>query len=1210
MNPQHTRQKSPPAAQLSRDGPSSRLRNVEANESHAGIQDGVSLIQVSSLPGNHAWQTGSMAMPNTCIHPDQQGSVLAHTLPSLQVSRVASVTAMPQQSLKRSRTPQEEVAIASPQVKTEPSQIGEAPPPAKRRRKTKKLPPPASILWKVVHSNPELPRTLLEPPVLEGASKGSRGRARRGADGLFTTTDVPSDAVLTDAANELVNSRQWSSGKDELFAILPELATHANGIAQIFETPIIILDGTNDITVSNTSTVDGIITELSIVRDFIREPPKVVDSSFVEALPPSPDMLDKIPQFNDDFVPSKTPVTSARERPSNLDPRLTLHPPSRPAQQWNNSVRASYKGYTYEQSPDSRGVQQWNDGGRSSDYQPPRSHSAQQWNNGDHSSYHQERMSNQSTHSRGAQHLPLLHSPQQLNWNRGFNSTYPSLPQSRSEHFSGPLAYQSSHHLQRWNHSHNTAHQSGTYLPNFRSPRWNNNTPHSAHHPFTQPYDLSLEAIRSIPIPEDLITLDVEDVDEEELTFPSPAPPVPSPSPKESITYPNTPLRWRQYTPPTAGLSPNSAEDILPVKLVDEQRSPPALSSDPKRDVAPVPNSRVGPHMPRPHIETPTPASPAPADVISCDIPSPHSPPLQPSGGRAADQISIALETSSVPRPIPKELQLLVDAYIHNTPVLCIASNGCMAKSWGVTLPSEVQYAYLGFHTVVGVQEERVSADNQQPASSDLAGRVKWHFKLQWGSGGEADLGLPSDTLAKTALPWWLPQGTAVAEPASRSNVLKVIITLSGTYLSQIVAPPFSPAHLLDPHNDSADLRFDQEESPEEQTGWCREHKGWYCVECGKLNRVMMMRHRRCNSSFCVSKNSDTPAAMSGYSVPLESIRTPHQMTPIYLPKATLPRGIDVPMPMQWPDGTMVLRYVLGANKLRRGPQRKWYLDEEVSVRHIFTGNMPSLQADATELLDRIQTDCPLLRDGFDSPYFSHNAVMTGAPWPDCLARAREVISQSIKTYVCAENQDIDIHRILVTGWVDRSGRSAELFHVDSANCAAMMCLGHELKLKIFPKSQTNPTLAINGVLVKMEDDVVEGLDSNGSSSKVEQKPLDEVERPAKRRKLKAGAKSGEFDGTVIGTSLASAPTIPKRKYNRKGDNTKDCQDEKPKVLDVPSQAPPARSAPMPKVTRRTKPQPFIATLVHGDILLLSGDEFDYSILRSGTSILLVAFAQ
>jgi hypothetical protein len=61
--------------------------------------------------------------------------------------------------------------------------------------------------------------------------------------------------------------------KEELFAILPELATQVNGIAsEIFETPIIILDGTNGIAVSNTSG-ESVGMELTMSVSFFFFPP-------------------------------------------------------------------------------------------------------------------------------------------------------------------------------------------------------------------------------------------------------------------------------------------------------------------------------------------------------------------------------------------------------------------------------------------------------------------------------------------------------------------------------------------------------------------------------------------------------------------------------------------------------------------------------------------------------------------------------------------------------------------------------------------------------------------------------------------------------------------------------------------------------------------------------------------------------------------------
>jgi hypothetical protein len=164
--------------------------------------------------------------------------------------------------------------------------------------------------------------------------------------------------------------------------------------------------------------------------------------------------------------------------------------------------------------------------------------------------------------------------------------------------------------------------------------------------------------------------------------------------------------------------------------------------------------------------------------------------------------------------------------------------------------------------------------------------------------------------------------------------------------------PSILPLHLLVPHYDSSELGFGPGQAAEGQ-------KGWYCTACGKLNRVIMMRHRRCTSSACTSKGK-TAWGEGGYSVPLDSIRNPHQTLPIYLPNNTLPFGVDEPTVTTWPDGMLVLWYCLSASAAGQTPQ------QEVSARHIFTCNAPSLQVEATELLDNIQSGCELVRDNKD----------------------------------------------------------------------------------------------------------------------------------------------------------------------------------------------------------------------------------------------------
>lgn len=66
----------------------------------------------------------------------------------------------------------------------------------------------------------------------------------------------------------LVNSVQSHirlQSKEELFAIFPELGTSVNGIAsEIFETPIILLEGTNGMSVSNVSSTDNVAMDITM----------------------------------------------------------------------------------------------------------------------------------------------------------------------------------------------------------------------------------------------------------------------------------------------------------------------------------------------------------------------------------------------------------------------------------------------------------------------------------------------------------------------------------------------------------------------------------------------------------------------------------------------------------------------------------------------------------------------------------------------------------------------------------------------------------------------------------------------------------------------------------------------------------------------------------------------------------------------------------
>ncbi|KAJ6496769.1 hypothetical protein DFH09DRAFT_341098 [Mycena vulgaris] len=177
------------------------------------------------------------------------------------------------------------------------------------------------------------------------------------------------------------------------------------------------------------------------------------------------------------------------------------------------------------------------------------------------------------------------------------------------------------------------------------------------------------------------------------------------------------------------------------------------------------------------------------------------------------------------------------------------------------------------------------------------------------------------------------------------------------------------------------------------------------------------------------------------------------------------------------------------------------------------------------------------------------------------------------------------IERLLVKGWVDDGARrGGDLLEVRGpGKSVAIMCLGHDLVLKIYPKSLSPDS---NILLLKIEDEPEQDLstpDAILSASPPEEKPSKDGKSPRKRRKLNSAqnVNSGATDAVVVPSAATSSAKNPARGNDG-----------------ISSRG------------RRKLPPPFVVTLLHGDTLFLSGDDFHYSIVRSGTSILLVAHGQ
>ena len=127
------------------------------------------------------------------------------------------------------------------------------------------------------------------------------------------------------------------------------------------------------------------------------------------------------------------------------------------------------------------------------------------------------------------------------------------------------------------------------------------------------------------------------------------------------------------------------------------------------------------------------------------------------------------------------------------------------------------------------MQAERIQSDMpKKPTFGKVSGRAKWKLRFHWTPGGE-DL-LPDGQ--QLVQPWWEPP-----PPENRdSRAMQDVKYMDRKDLQ-------NHCHNLLPHDMFA--------VPGPHTSSGPFPRGWYCVDCGKLNQQMFLRHRKCSSSYC-----------------------------------------------------------------------------------------------------------------------------------------------------------------------------------------------------------------------------------------------------------------------------------------------------------------------------------------------------------------------
>ncbi|KAG2046897.1 hypothetical protein BDR06DRAFT_144182 [Suillus hirtellus] len=373
--------------------------------------------------------------------------------------------------------------------------------------------------------------------------------------------------------------------------------------------------------------------------------------------------------------------------------------------------------------------------------------------------------------------------------------------------------------------------------------------------------------------------------------------------------------------------------------------------------------------------------------------------------------------------------------------------------------------------------------------------------------------------------------------------------------------------------------------------------RGWYCRDCGMLNAQRYFRHQICQSSTCKRKLERGKATTNADALichidPLQALRGPHHRLPIRDPLDCAPSSVGK-IDSSWDDTMRNLTYQVNSG---------------VRVQHVFTGNQEILQQDATKLLLAIQKDVILSRSDLHSmysyflafktckflvsgPYFTwstnldHGNTCSGDPagQPE-ISRLVFDIQDILLHYMQAygEVDDANINHIMIQAWATPGSKRGAVFHAKS-HVVIIICLGAEVVMNLVPKR------GFTEIPIESAEDCME---------------ID-------RERILSASQLAD-DG--CSETLASAAIIVPDDCRQTGGDPDVTNQPGPVSLALGEASGPsgnvgdAKAAGKGKSTtggKKSKPAPLelSMTLVHGDAIILEGDDFEYQIKRSGTTI-------
>ncbi|KAF6760689.1 hypothetical protein DFP72DRAFT_881256 [Ephemerocybe angulata] len=579
---------------------------------------------------------------------------------------------------------------------------------------------------------------------------------------------------------------------------------------------------------------------------------------------------------------------------------------------------------------------------------------------------------------------------------------------------------------------------------------------------------------------------------------------------------------------------------------------------------------------------------------------------------------------------LPSEIRALIDAYVAGMPVVIVASRSMIAElfmggardgessqknlqksGFGVP-PKECGFGWLGLFRILGLEEKRIvlgSGIRKDRATASAVACVQWRFRVEWMPGGEGIFKEDAAIGLDFSRPWWSipppPSGSGVVgmasvAAASTSAVSRGLRSSSalGSRLSAVAAGKQperrgldSPSVHLGSASESVSEKIGIETATPELYLHARQAhpsyrsapgtelyasllpqpllaefnsfisndvfpSGWFCAACGKVNFQVAMRHRKCRSMKCLQ---DTRPATT-YAQDLADIRGPHSCSPCCLPFNDCSDSV-LGTSTSWNNGMRTLSY--------------YY--RKVWVKHVFTCNLAHLQKAASEMIRVLQTEVELRRDVEDasSPFFKcayDLSPSVGAVVPDCLVKAGTLLAKRASAYAEIGVETMEVSKLKVLAWMAPGKRMNQDVLRAKSSPVAVLCLGSDVVMCLSP--QKGP----------------EARKASGSSKKG-------------AAKGSASKKGKEVEPQLDLSSLI----VMEERSTMKEEKSDGAQTEFNMQESSSVEAPVASSSQPPAVTPVNKlaEDTVQVTMVHGDVLVLSGEDFTYSLKRSGTGILI-----